>query len=79
MLTSFRGINFFEDGEQRRLPRGEGQHLRFLYSENGEDDEISEAMVVTGQEAMEGSIRLRGLPVHRGRHWRFEDDGDDEE
>ena len=82
LCLQFSSTNFFEDGEERtRLPRGEGQHLRFLYSENGDDDdEISEAMVVTGQEAMEGSLRLRGLPVHRGRHWRFaEEDGDDEE
>ena len=53
--------------------------MRFLYSENGDDDEISEAMVVTGQEATEGSIRLRGLAVHRGRHWRFAEEEEKEE
>lgn len=68
----------FEEEESKGLPRGEGKHIRFLYGEG--EDEIVEAMVVKGEEEVLGSctaIRLNGLPVPMGRHWRFADEEDE--
>jgi hypothetical protein len=78
LCSDFEGLSFHGDrGSKVLLPKGEGQHLRFLYEENG--DEISEVMVVRGEEeVMEGNIRLRGLPAPCGRHCRFAEDGDEE-
>jgi hypothetical protein len=67
-------MTVFDDEEEKAgLPQFEGKHTRFIYNSDGEVER--EEVAASGEAKAElDALLIRGLPVHQGRHLRFQDE-----